>query len=397
MFTKYNDSDFYRESYVPYFESNKVSKNITILDFIDSYKKDDRDKKVLMEINRFYKQNVAGLSDGIVKDYIKIGPQKKNQFLAYYNIPKNEFDKLYKTNTVLRKNFETIKDRTKLCLIVSYHDTKDKNFLYMLALIEYGSKFHRQFPHGIAVPARMKHTIENLSKKFLIKQHGSIFRVLQETIETVVNSPDMKKHWTNFSDLDIESLINSIANRISSLVKNIAEEFYKNTEDIIFTQTEYGSDDNISLDSNYIIINNIKSIIDNLHPTSLDSDLFRIMNVNDSVTKFIMNKLLLDNEKRYFKNISHKYIDYYISKNNTDLIKMRKNFLPYCMKARPDDKELKSMNDEMYKDIIKYYDIYNSEESAKKLTNSEILNILQNVKKYTLLKVSSILIKKVKV
>lgn len=121
------------------------------------------------------------------------------------------------------------------------------------------------------------------------------------------------------------------------------------------------------------------------------------MNVNDSVTKFIMNKLLLDNEKRYFKNISHKYIDYYISKNNTDLIKMRKNFLPYCMKARPDDKELKSMNDEMYKDIIKYYDIYNSEESAKKLTNSEILNILQNVKKYTLLKVSSILIKKVKV
>lgn len=55
------------------------------------------------------------------------------------------------------------------------------------------------------------------------------------------------------------------------------------------------------------------------------------------------------------------------------------------------------MNDEMYKDIIKYYDIYNSEESAKKLTNSEILNILQNVKKYTLLKVSSILIKKVKV
>ena len=391
------ESEFYKESYVPYFESDKAFKNITILEFIDSYKSKDRDKKVMIEINKFYKQNVAALADGIVKDYIKIGPQKKNQLLAYYNIPKSDFDKLYKTNVVLKKNFETIKDRTKLCLIVSYHDTKDKNFLYMLALIEYGSKFHRQFPHGIAVPARMKHTIENLSKKFLIKQHGSIFRALQETIETVVTSPNVKKNWDNFTDKDIESLINSIANRISSMVKNIAEEFYKNTEDVIFTQTEYGNDDNISLDSNYIIINNIKSIIDNLHPTSLDADLFRIMNVNSNVTKFILNKLLIDPNKKYFKDISYKYIDYYISKNDTDLNKMRKNFLPYCMKARPDDKDLKKINDEMYKDVIKYYDIYNDGESSKKLTNSEIVDILQNVKKYTLLKVSSILIKKVKV
>ena len=391
----FSESNFYREAYVPYFESAQPIKNLTIPEFINKYKGPDRDKKVLNEIHRFYKSNVAALSDGIVKDYIKIGPQKKNQLLAYYNIPKHEFDIFYKKNVVLKKNFETIKDRTKLCLIVSYNDTKDKNFLYMLALIEYGSKFHRQFPHGIAVPARMKHTIENLSKKFLIKQHGSIFRSLQETIETIITSPQMKKHWDKFSDKDIESLINSIANRISSMVKNIAEEFYKNTEDVIFTQTEYGDNDNISLDSNYTVINNIKSIISNLHPTSLDSDLFRIMNVNDNATKFILNKLLLDTDKNYFVDMSYKYIDYYISKNSTDIRKMRKEFLPYCMKARPDDKDLKKMNDEMYKDIIKYYDIYREGKDMKKITNSEISDILQNVKKYVLLKISSIIIKKI--
>ena len=62
---------------------------------------------------------------------------------------------------------------------------------------------------------------------------------------------------------------------------------------------------------NSIIVNNIKSIISNLHPTSLDSDLFRIMNVNDNATKFILNKLLLDTDKNYFVDMSYKYIDYY--------------------------------------------------------------------------------------
>lgn len=366
----------------------------TIHEFINSYKTKDRDTKVLEEINKFNRNNTRELNDGIIKYPIKIGANKKEQFLAPYNIPKMDFDKFYKTNKVLKKGFETIKDRTKLCLLISYKDTKDIAYLVMLALIEYGSKFSRHFKYGVSNPEKMKSVINNLSDKFLIKKYGSIYKTLLEQMKTIIKTPKLKKQWDRFNDEDVLHLINRIATTIGSMVKNVATVYYETEtgNDVVYLQSETMGDDTVFLVNNSIIIGNLKTIIENMHPTGLDQKIFPLINVSKLYVKYIMTKILLDGEKDYFKKLSFKYIDYYVLKEGSDIKKMEKNFLSFSMKARLNDKELNKINDDIYEDIVNHYNVYNTNKEAKPLTASEILKIVQDIKKYVLLKVTNILI-----
>ena len=45
----------------------------TIIEFINTYKTADRDKKVVEAINNYYRNNADALNDGIIEKYISFG------------------------------------------------------------------------------------------------------------------------------------------------------------------------------------------------------------------------------------------------------------------------------------------------------------------------------------
>ena len=117
----------------------------TIIEFINTYKTADRDKKVVEAINNYYRNNADALNDGIIEKYISFGNINRERILSLYNIPEADYKRFQKENLVLSSEHKVVNDLIKLCLMTSYHDTKDRIFLDMLSVIIIGSRFNQYF------------------------------------------------------------------------------------------------------------------------------------------------------------------------------------------------------------------------------------------------------------
>ena len=100
----------------------------TIIEFINTYKNKDRDKKVIEAINNYYKNNVDALNDGLVEHFISFGNINRERILEHYNIPDFDYKKFQIENLVLSSEHKVVNDLIKLCLMTSYNDTKDRIF-----------------------------------------------------------------------------------------------------------------------------------------------------------------------------------------------------------------------------------------------------------------------------
>lgn len=109
----------------------------------------------------------------------------------------------------------------------------------------------------------MDYTINNLSNRFLIKQVGTIQGALENTVLPAMHER-YPKELANGSDADIKDIISALETRISSVIKNVAREFYKNhkTGNYLFHEDDDLSEENFHLSDNVSFkINRVVTIV----------------------------------------------------------------------------------------------------------------------------------------
>lgn len=368
-----------------------------IYDFITKYKYKDRDKNVARLINEYFHNNADALSDGLIEYHIVFGNTNRNRFYEAYKIDERDYKEFKHKHGKIIKNLAA-DDLLYVALYCSYVDTKDKIFLDMLAVIELGSKFKKYFIYGVSNPAKMKYVLENLSDKFMIKKYGSLFLMTQEQLNTIIvgrsdtGSKDTKlaKMWkTPKEDESYNYIVNRISTTINSSLKGISREFHTTKDSVIYTQTEVNdSEDKVSLNNNSIVIANLKNIIENYSPSTIDFDILKALRVNSPIKKHIFKKLLLDKSKKYFQRISYIYIDYYIDQVDTDFIKMKRDFINKSINARMNSKDVKLIEKELENDIKDIVNEWKSvDQDIDDLTSvANIVKVVRNIRYYCIFK-----------
>ena len=369
--------------------------SLTIRQFIDKYKAKGRDKTVLLKISDYYKNNADSLNDGIIKDYIVVGDTVKQRIQDPYNIDLNEFNKFRKENKILAQGHMIVNKLIYLCLITSYYDTKDRMFIDMLGIIETGSKFSKYFPHGVTSPDTMKYVIEKeMSNKYLIKKHGSLFMAVQESITIIIDTPKLKEKFNRMNDSDIQYILNRISSTINQLMKGIANIYnsYKDKEitSQMITQSELDLEGKMSTSNNSIEVDNLKNIVVNYMPSSIDFEILKVLKIKSPIKKYVIKKLLLDKEKKYFSKFGVKFIDYYVKNYGDSIENMKKDFIPKLLTARLNDSEMLKYIDDISKDIKSLAMQYAQEDTSNMdglNTNAGIYNFYISIKSYIIIKI----------
>ena len=365
----------------------------TIIDFINTYKTPDRDKKVIEAINNYYKNNAEALNDGIIERYISFGNINRERILSLYNIPDNDFKRFQKENLVLSSEHKVVNDLIKLCLITSYHDTKDRIFLDMMSVIIIGSRFNHYFRLGISNPAKMKFIIEKkLSNKFLIKKYGSLFLTTQAMITTLITSDTMKSKIDHLEDDEnLRKIINSISTRLNNMMKEIANVYYSmgDSNETIYTQDENSTQEGkLSLTNNSIALQNLKNIITNYNPATIDYRILNILRIHSPIKRYFMQKILLNTECNYFSQISNLYIDYYVKSYGSDIQLMKKDFIPKSDTARMNSDELRKLENDIANKIkeLAINHVQNGGLVDDLGSNKGVLDFVKIIKKYSIIK-----------
>ena len=365
----------------------------TIVEFINTYKTNDRDKKVIEAINNYYKNNVDALNDGLVEHFISFGNINRERILEHYNIPDIDFKRFQKENLVLSSEHKVVNDLIKLSLMTSYHDTKDRIFLDMLAVIIIGSRFNHYFRLGVSNPAKMKYVLEKkLSNKFLIKKNGSLFLTGQAMMTTLIESDTMKDKINNLNnDENLRKIINSISTRLNNMMKEIAIVYYSidDNNDSIYLQDEnISSDGKMSLTNNSVILQNLKNIINNYNPSTIDYKILSILRIHSPVKRYFIQKLLLNPEYKYFSRLANLYIDYYIKSYSSDIELMKKDFIVKSDNARMNSNELKEIENELSdktKELAIEY-VRSGGVVDDLSTNKGVIDFVKIIKKYCIIK-----------
>ena len=114
----------------------------------------------------------------------------------------------------------------------------------------------------------MDYTMNNLSNRYLIKQVGTIQAMIEHTVLNAINGR-YDKDLEDCSDTFIKDILSALETRISSVIKYIASEYYKNhaSGEYMFHEEDseeegnYHISDNISYKIDRIVTNVAASII----------------------------------------------------------------------------------------------------------------------------------------
>ena len=371
-----------------------------IYDFISSFKYSGRDKAVMELINKYFRDNVEALSDGLVKNYIAFGDESRSNFYDAYHANELDYKDFHKKNRNLIKN-EAANDFLYLLLFTSFCDTNDVVFLDMLGIIEIGSKYKKYFKYGVSNPNRMMYVLENMDTRSSVKKYGSIFLTVQNQNREMLKSGQLRNRFRNAkTDENYNYLINRISTNINLTMRRISNRFYSVKDDVIYTESENisGEDERIDLSNNSVSIENILNLCDNYHPTTLDADILKIIKIDTPVKKSLMKYLLIELiEEKYFYRISKFFLDYYVDNVGTDINKMKRDFTPKSINARPNGMELKNLENEIYKTIDKWIKDYKKATDDKLADGlnrrSEMIIFVRKLKQYCIIKTNTFITK----
>ncbi|MGL5312063.1 MAG: hypothetical protein ACRC92_02335 [Peptostreptococcaceae bacterium] len=185
------------------------------------------------------------LSDGFSKKLI-FGEQRKRDMLRIYGFDVASYNNFAPTNPTLSTGFATVNDSLNLLLLTSNMKVKSRMFLEFLAIKIYTSKYARSFPYGVKEP-EMLATISGLSNRYLVKKH----KTMQATVSALVDTYCRRyaKELDRLSDEDYLELVNGISTRVGIMIRNVAREYYANTD------KQYSQKDNTD-EENFIMTTN---------------------------------------------------------------------------------------------------------------------------------------------
>jgi hypothetical protein len=209
-----------------------------------------------------------------------------------------------------------------------YHFTS----LY-LTMRFYCSVYYRSFRKADPSPDVMDYTIENLSRKFLLKKVNNIYDIVKYYSETIIEN--MEPRILRGADIDYVYFCTNLDTRIGGFMKSLASQFYKNKEEKNRTQTEsasrqdeegeffVGNTSNISS----ILESTVRRIITRFVSDNTIDD--AILEIACSKTKFSKPKLIIiinkirEHTDNKLQEVLNNIIMYYLLTSKKDISSIR--------------------------------------------------------------------------
>lgn len=231
---------------------------------------------------------------------------------------------------------------TLMATIIRYFDMKkDKKLvnlsIFYLTMSMYPFIYRRSFKYK-PTESIMNYTINNLSEKYKIKQAGNLMNAL---IETSRGAYDLhRKNIIAGIDRGYTDFIYALKTRTSSLMKNIAKEFYDNykTGKYLNTEVEYNEEDKFreADSSSYLITRTSDNITLKL---IIDGPPMKLVTMSAQQNKVSINELrnyvttMINNEhKEEIHEVVEAILTLYLFNDKNDITEINSNkFLLYCL------------------------------------------------------------------
>jgi hypothetical protein len=325
-------------------------------------------EEIVEKYGEQFMKNIAKIQ-GVIKNYIEKYASMYGMRAPTVRIPFTDYDKsnLFKaagispdtitksimkihTNDINLKNRVIIYPFNELCAILTGYYFRNKSLfkkpkdeysypyhftsLY-LTMRFYCSVYYRSFRKADPSPDVMDYTIENLSRKFLLKKVNNVYDIVKYYSETIIEN--MEPRILRGADVDYVYFCTNLDTRIGGFMKSLATQFYKNNEEKNRTQTEsaarkddegeffVGQTSNISA----VLESSVRRIITRfVSDNTIDET---IVDIACSRTKFSKPKfvIIINRIREHTDNKLHEVLSniimYYLltSKKNTDSIRSK--------------------------------------------------------------------------
>lgn len=225
-----------------------------------------RQKGLSDAIGRFLEINAEKISQAGPVKRIMFTDSEKNAVYTATGLSPEQIKAVIAKSSELKAAGETMANpfNTAITLAIKYFtEVGNKKMLdgclIYMTMSMYPSIHYKYFQYEPNQQV-MDYTINNLSNKFKIRHHGTIYAVLVETTEGTyaLHKPRLKTG----SDKEILRFVADVKTRQNSLMKKLAVEFYANKEKNVFMNSDgdsYEEDNFYEADSNSYVINRISS------------------------------------------------------------------------------------------------------------------------------------------
>jgi hypothetical protein len=255
---------------------------------------------------------------------------------------------------------------------VRYATIKNDNdlrtsFLIYLTLALYPSLHFKYFKFQ-PIENIMNYTINNLSNKYKIKQMGTMYHALLDTI--LVSHENEKSDIIRGYDKDFIDYVNSAQARINSMMKNIADEYYKNhkNQNYLNTEEEKNTDDEFRVvDSNIFSVDKttnqvvLKLLVDGPNIKLIDFSA-KLCSVSINELRNYINSMVVGEHREEIKTIIENILFLYLYNEQNRIEEINSNkFMMYCIelyrKSNTTDKNILKIK-EILDLWLKRVDIY---------------------------------------
>ncbi len=218
-------------------------------------------------VQKFIARNSNALSMRGPSRRVPFTEQDRSEFFKLMEIEQSDLVRAIKNCPLIDQKWNVLASTMNILLVSMvyvYFKNKDsfKSYKYKphylatfyLALKFYSSIQYRQFPY-LPDESIMEYTIEELSKKFLMKKFNTVFELVQYFSDSHVENMNME--LLKPDDKNMTFYVSNLHTRISSAMKNITNEFMKNHEASKRTETATLTSEDEEGD---IYLNNIRNI-----------------------------------------------------------------------------------------------------------------------------------------
>lgn len=240
----------------------------------EAFKDKNRINQLMRHISHYADKNSDLLSSTDLSSRLIFSESDKNIIYTVTGIKQTDVSTAIKDSPIIKPTWKIATNPFYMLsiLIMRYftihkmNDYADAMTVYMSYLIYTTShKGSFKFTPNKQI---MDYTINNLSNRFLIKQVGTIQGMLENTVIPAMHDR-YATELKNGSDENLKDIISALETRISSVIKNIAKEFYENHrtgkylnhEDEDLSEENYHLSDNISFKIDRVVSIVTQSII----------------------------------------------------------------------------------------------------------------------------------------
>lgn len=349
-----------------------------------SLKNKNTEKELFISISKYFDRNSDILYDtGLTNKLFFLDTDKEAVFTAC-GLDKSRIKTSIKKSKYIKGTWKILNEPLNIAfiLIIRYYTIKkDKDkantVLMFYACYFYSSLYFKYFPYG-AKKEVMDYTINNLSRKFKIKQNSSVFVTINDT--SSVSHDKYIDELIRGEDGDYATYISALKVRLNDLIKNIKNEYTNNYNANKFMNTDadnYDEDNyHIADNTSYIINRLANSTVSRLNTYGPDLNLAKLAanlaDVSVNEIRNVVSHLSSEDSDNIYK-ITDIILQLYLSTGNSSDDIRGKNFIAQCIKlyqkSNTSDKLIIEMKEILDKWLNKFSDKYKKFNSATTIGN----------------------------